>query len=90
MEELLAGAVVSPDEVYEDAAELLAPLRMIHRSLGDTGAALVADGRLTDLIRRIHCFGLCARPRRAAPPAAGCSARAVSRGGAWDRRRSPP
>jgi phosphoenolpyruvate carboxylase len=41
-----------------DSSELLEPLMRCHRSLHDTGNALIADGRLLDLIRRVHAFGL--------------------------------
>ena len=40
------------------AQALLEPLLLIHRSLEQNGAAAVADGRLTDLIRRVHTFGM--------------------------------
>jgi phosphoenolpyruvate carboxylase len=41
-----------------DTAELLEPLLRCHRSLHDTGNGLIADGRLLDVIRRVHAFGL--------------------------------
>lgn len=43
---------------YWDAAELREPLELCRRSLEETGAGLVADGRLLDLLRRVSCFGL--------------------------------
>ena len=41
-----------------DAGELLDPLLRCHRSLHDTGNGILADGRLVDVIRRVHAFGL--------------------------------
>lgn len=40
------------------ARELLEPLLLCDRSLRETGNALIADGRLRDLIRRVVCFGV--------------------------------
>jgi phosphoenolpyruvate carboxylase len=42
--------------LYRD--ELLQPLLLCHRSLVDCGDATIAEGRLTDIIRRIYVFGL--------------------------------
>lgn len=42
----------------ENARDLLDPLLRCHRSLIETGNGLLAGGRLLDLIRRVHCFGL--------------------------------
>ena len=41
-----------------EAGELLSPLLLVYRSLHETGNGVIADGRLLDLIRRVHCFGL--------------------------------
>ncbi|HEX8617413.1 MAG TPA: phosphoenolpyruvate carboxylase, partial [Thermoanaerobaculia bacterium] len=41
-----------------DVNELLEPLMRCHRSLHATGNGIIADGRLLDLIRRVHAFGL--------------------------------
>ncbi len=38
--------------------DLREPLDLCHRSLQETGAGLVADGRLLDVRRRVACFGL--------------------------------
>jgi phosphoenolpyruvate carboxylase len=38
--------------------ELMEPLRIMHKSLCETGFALVADGLLIDIIRRLSAFGL--------------------------------
>jgi phosphoenolpyruvate carboxylase len=43
---------------YADAEALAEPLRLCYRSLHETGAARVADGRLLDILRRIPSLGL--------------------------------
>lgn len=45
-------------EPIAKAEELLAPLRVIYDSLVETGFELVADGHLSDIIRRVAVFGL--------------------------------
>ena len=45
-------------DVYLDSAELMADLRLCHRSLEATGHVLIAAGRLTDLLRRVSVFGV--------------------------------
>ncbi len=52
-EDAAAGAEVCLAE--DDLAE---PLHLCHRSLEATGHALIASGRLTDLLRRVATFGL--------------------------------
>ncbi|KAJ4765390.1 Phosphoenolpyruvate carboxylase [Rhynchospora pubera] len=47
-----------PDEIYENADQLLQPLLLCHESLESSGSVALADGRLTDLIRRVSTFGL--------------------------------
>jgi len=44
--------------LYLRAEELAEPLRLVYRSLEATGAGMVAQGRLLDLLRRVACFGL--------------------------------
>jgi len=44
--------------VYHRTGDLLEPLLLCHASLGECGMADLADGALTDLIRRLACFGL--------------------------------
>ena len=44
------------------ADDLAAPLLLCHRSLVATGNPLIADGRLTDVLRRIAAFGLMLAP----------------------------
>ncbi|MGM0578102.1 MAG: phosphoenolpyruvate carboxylase [Myxococcota bacterium] len=46
------------DDVYADPLELRDELMVLWRSLHDTGAGVVARGRLLDIIRRLACFGL--------------------------------
>ena len=43
---------------YTQPDELLEPLLLCRRSLQETGAEIVAEGRLLDVIRRVACFGL--------------------------------
>jgi phosphoenolpyruvate carboxylase len=54
----LGGEPSSADRPYSAAADLMAPLQLCHRSLVETGQAIVAEGRLTDVIRRVAAFGL--------------------------------
>ena len=56
----LDGAETLPpgDGVYVTSAEFAADLRLCHRSLEATGQALLADGRLTDVLRRVAAFGV--------------------------------
>ena len=49
---------ISPDEVYLSKGELMDELLTVHRALCDTGNAVTADGRLSDLIRKLSAFGL--------------------------------
>jgi len=43
---------------YSQPDELLEPLQLCRRSLQQTGADIVAEGRLLDVMRRVACFGL--------------------------------
>ena len=38
--------------------ELLEPLELCHRSLRESGMAVIADGPLRDTLRRVHAFGV--------------------------------
>jgi phosphoenolpyruvate carboxylase len=50
---------VTPDAaVYLDAEDLIEVLQLCRRSLEATGNGLVADGRLTDVLRRLAAFGV--------------------------------
>ena len=53
----LVTAGAGPD-VYLEVEALAEPLRLCDRSLRETGNAVVADGRLADVLRRLACFGL--------------------------------
>ncbi len=43
---------------YRSTDELIAELRLIYDSLVETGNSIIAEGRLTDILRRLSCFGL--------------------------------
>jgi phosphoenolpyruvate carboxylase len=45
-------------DVYIGAEDLADTLRLCHRSLAATGHGLIADGRLTDMLRRVAAFGV--------------------------------
>ena len=45
-------------EMFEPVSEFMEPLLLCHRSLHATGNGLIADGRLTDVLRRMAAFGL--------------------------------
>lgn len=56
---LESGEPYVPDDAdFADAEALAEPLRLCYRSLLETGAGRVADGRLLDILRRIPAFGL--------------------------------
>ncbi|MHB1327564.1 MAG: phosphoenolpyruvate carboxylase [Gemmatimonadales bacterium] len=60
---LESGAPYTPDPGdYANAAELAEPLQLCYRSLHETGAARVADGRLLDILRRIPSLGISLAP----------------------------
>ena len=44
--------------MYWDPHDLAEPLHLCFRSLRETGAGVLAEGRLLDLLRRVACFGL--------------------------------
>jgi phosphoenolpyruvate carboxylase len=56
------GERPAASEVYLDAQDLLDALRLCHRSLGETGHAPIASGRLTDVMRRVTAFGMALAP----------------------------
>jgi phosphoenolpyruvate carboxylase len=45
-------------EIYRTAGDLERPLRLCYDSLHETGNAVIADGPLADVLRRLACFGL--------------------------------
>ena len=62
IEQLAAGKKPSHfteiKNVYTRSAEIREPLMLCYESLVETGNQMIADGRLSDIIRRIDCFGL--------------------------------
>ena len=46
------------EEVYRTAEDIQRPLRLCFDSLHATGNGVIADGPLTDVLRRLACFGL--------------------------------
>jgi len=60
--ELLKGdsekAPTSRVRPYLSAAEFVEPLQLCYRSLVETGQSVIAEGRLTDVLRRTAAFGL--------------------------------
>jgi phosphoenolpyruvate carboxylase len=56
------GTLSDPEPPFLDAKDFAAPLRLCHRSLVATGNTLIADGRLTDILRRVAAFGLTLAP----------------------------
>ncbi|MEW5850692.1 MAG: phosphoenolpyruvate carboxylase [Myxococcota bacterium] len=58
LEALLQGQTPPEGEIYVEEGPLAEDLLLCHRSLHGSGAGLIADGRLLDIIRRLACFGL--------------------------------
>lgn len=58
IEETLADRAGEPVLRFRSRDSLLEPLLVCWRSLHETGNGIIARGRLLDLIRRVHCFGL--------------------------------
>ncbi len=60
--ELLKGDSERPPSArvrpYVSTSELIEPLQLCYRSLLETGQAMIAEGRLTDVLRRTAAFGL--------------------------------
>ncbi len=44
--------------IYLNNSELLEPLQLIYQSLLDCGMQAIAEGSLTNILRRVACFGL--------------------------------
>jgi phosphoenolpyruvate carboxylase len=57
-----SGSAGAPERLYLDQAAFAEPLRLCHRSLVETGNTVIADGRLTDILRRVAAFGLTLTP----------------------------
>jgi len=58
LESKLSGNPIEQKDIYWNRDQLLEPLNLCYRSLQESGAGLIAEGTLLDVIRRIHCFGL--------------------------------
>ncbi len=58
VEDRLEGKRPAESEIYLDPEDLRKPLMDCYHSLHRSGAGVVADGRLLDLIRRLSCFRL--------------------------------
>lgn len=52
------GSSFSSEDIFLDKDDLMADLITVYESLCDTGNAVVADGRLVDVIRKVSAFGL--------------------------------
>jgi len=57
-DEKASAANITLDEVYLSKEELMEEFLTVHQSLCDTGNAIVANGRLADVIRKVSAFGL--------------------------------
>ena len=59
LERLQSGSAESPqlDSPAASTRSLIEALMLTRSSLEETGQGVVAEGRLLDLIRRLHCFG---------------------------------
>ena len=54
----LNGEVVSADNWVKTKQDLLEPLMLCYDSLIASGMQVIANGKLMDTIRRVHCFGV--------------------------------
>ncbi|WP_100658145.1 phosphoenolpyruvate carboxylase [Alteromonas flava] len=52
------GKASEPNQWIASQDDLIKPLMLCYQSLVDCGMQIVADGLLTDTIRRAHCFGI--------------------------------
>jgi len=58
LEARLAGRQPTDGLIYWRTEELREPLMICYRSLHESGAGMIAEGRLKDLLRRLSVFGL--------------------------------
>jgi phosphoenolpyruvate carboxylase len=54
----LKGDMLDDAGIYRDTNDLLAPLLLCYDSLSDCNMQVIADDELTNIIRRVACFGL--------------------------------
>ncbi len=57
-QQALHEPLAAPAQVLQDNAELLEPLQLCYQSLHACGMAVIAEGPLLDLLRRVVTFGL--------------------------------
>lgn len=63
LENSLKGkGIISTENIIESKDQLLQPLLLCYRSLHECKAECIAAGELTDLIRRVACFGVTLLP----------------------------
>lgn len=55
---LLGKPFTEIDQIYRHSSELLEPLKLCYDSLVEVGLKDIAEGELTDILRRISCFGV--------------------------------
>lgn len=58
IEEKRAGANISLEAMFITVDELWQPLMLCYQSLLEQGMAVIANGSLLDMIRRVRCFGV--------------------------------
>tara|TARA_R110002110_G_scaffold415561_2_gene650867 strand:- start:69395 stop:72040 length:2646 start_codon:yes stop_codon:yes gene_type:complete len=58
IERTLDGESAASDDILHSVEQLWEPLHACYRSLLDCGMALIANGALLDLLRRVRCFGV--------------------------------
>ncbi len=58
LEDRLTENISLPEPIIDSIDDIRQPLLSCYRSLQNTGAGEIAQGRLLDLIRRTYCFGL--------------------------------
>ena len=54
----LTGRSAPRGGIFDGPDEIVAALELVQRSLRQTGQGIIAEGRLLDVLRRVHCFGL--------------------------------
>lgn len=54
----LLQPLAEPEQLIRERWQLLQPLQLCYDSLMDSGLTDIANGRLLDVIYRVHCFGI--------------------------------